>query len=547
MRCYVRVMLGFPPFALAVLVLALSALGCRADPCAQADRPARPVASSGILPAFDQAEAVCRLRARALLDAPELPGTPAFDAQRAEVLGRARGEAVVFVREPTRSQDTSDPDASAVQQTFDRSAPGARVGATVRKLHDRKLLLRKLLLPEGYAYSANPHDALALVRDVHISDLFDEPDLWLQRRTTVYHLQREQVRGTPLYRYADSPREGREAQLIFGDRLAAVSDDLASPLHRDIHGFSLDLGFDRIAIVRRTNDALLAELRFGSRAFRAVVASRGAELSVECLVGNAEARAAFEAVKTARASYARSLRTLEDTVDLQLDGAFRFDRPRDEKGPDKDGFLRPLWLDAYRRSAQSFSYDGVSYPVLDTKGRAWPPEVCVDFVLDTFERASGTWFTSPPEKPLRVVGDLDFDRFGIKNRRGVIGFVAFAEEHPELFEVRRFQGAERIPFGQRSAFFAFLSAHAEEFAPGDIVAIQGLKRDGRIHQHAILVETVDPLTGFPHGLADQMKMPRRRTWEGIMAEAPARSLLFRIRLREGLRPQASGSKAGSPL
>ena len=43
------------------------------------------------------------------------------------------------------------------------------------------------------------------------------------------------------------------------------------------------------------------------------------------------------------------------------------------------------------------------------------------------------------------------------------------------------------------------------------------------------IEDTDPLTGFPDALADQMKRPRRRTWEGIMAEAPLRSLLFHVR------------------
>src|SRR4029077_14056799 len=90
-------------------------------------------------------------------------------------------------------------------------------------------------------------------------------------------------------------------------------------------------------------------------------------------------------------------------------------------------------------------------------------------------------------------------------------------------------GAERIPFGERSRFFQFLLDHADDVRPGDVTAIQGLKRDNRIHQHAILVEWADPVTGFPGGLADQMKRPRRRTWEGIMAEAPLRSLLFRAR------------------
>ena len=68
--------------------------------------------------------------------------------------------------------------------------------------------------------------------------------------------------------------------------------------------------------------------------------------------------------------------------------------------------------------------------------------------------------------------------------------------------------------------------------PGDVIAIQGKKADGKIHQHAILVEWADPITGFPSGLADQMKRPRRRTWEGIMAEAPLRSLLYRARPRD---------------
>jgi hypothetical protein len=65
-----------------------------------------------------------------------------------------------------------------------------------------------------------------------------------------------------------------------------------------------------------------------------------------------------------------------------------------------------------------------------------------------------------------------------------------------------------------------------------VLAIHGLKRDERVHQHAILLEELDPLTGFPAGLADQMKNPRRRTWEGIMAEAPKRSLLFRARPKD---------------
>jgi hypothetical protein len=133
-----------------------------------------------------------------------------------------------------------------------------------------------------------------------------------------------------------------------------------------------------------------------------------------------------------------------------------------------------------------------------------------------------------------VRGRLDWDDAGIVNRRGVMAFMAFAEKKPELFDVRRFAGAERVQFGERARYFAFLAAHADEVRPGDVVAIHGMKRDNRIHQHAILVEWADPITGFPHGLADQMKRPRRRTWEGIMAEAPLRSLYYRVRPRDNV-------------
>jgi hypothetical protein len=171
----------------------------------------------------------------------------------------------------------------------------------------------------------------------------------------------------------------------------------------------------------------------------------------------------------------------------------------------------------------------------------------VDFVLDSYERAGGTWFSPRDSAPKRQIGHLDFDQFKIQNRRGVLGFGAFAESRSDLFEFRRFQGTERTPFAQRDRFLQFIADNPREFRPGDILAIHGLKRDDRIHQHAILVEFVDPITGFPSGLADQMKAPRRRSWEGIMAEAPKRSLLYRARPTAALRGPLESAASADPL
>jgi hypothetical protein len=225
----------------------------------------------------------------------------------------------------------------------------------------------------------------------------------------------------------------------------------------------------------------------------------------------------------------KALKALHASIDQQVFEAIPFDRPRDEKTAERDGQLRPEWRWAYLHGQSFFSFDDASYPVFDAAGRPLPPQMCVDFVLDSFERAAGTWFTARGPDTKRLIGSLDFNAFGITNRRSVLAFEKFAEEHKDLFEHERFLPEERIQFGERSRFFAFLVEHADRFRPGDIVAIQGRKADGLIHQHAILIEDTDPVTGFPDALADQMKRPRRRTWEGIMAEAPLRSLLFHLR------------------
>lgn len=515
------------------LALALPAAACGAPPSDLAP----PAAGSAPPPAAtspaDAELTACRARIQAVSALAEQPGAPAFDTRRAEFLGRARGEPMVFVREP---QPTPDADLSAAllasRRTFERGRPGIRV-STLKARHKRDpVALRALVLREGYAYAPDPLDALAVVTDITLADLFTEPEIWLQRGADTRKLTREQKRNEVTYRYVDGPLGGRAADLLFGDRVALRAEDLATPLHRDLRALADVEGFDRARITRRTDEALLAELRYGSTWIPAVLEAKGASLSIGCTTADAPAR---EAAREANGARRRALLAMHDVVTQELIEAFRFDRPEGEKTAERDGELRPVWMSAYLNGRQSFTHDGTTYPVFDTAGRPWPPQVCVDFVLDSFERTSGTWFTAKGANKLaRVRGKLDFDEAGIRNRRGVMAFGAFAEQKPELFETRKFTGAERIQFRERTRFFDYLTEHADDVRPGDVVAIHGMKADNRIHQHAILVEWADPITGFPHGLADQMKRPRRRTWEGIMAEAPLRSLYYRVRPRDNV-------------
>jgi hypothetical protein len=527
----------FAPFR-AVIPVVLAALGACAGPVAappdhdrDRDRGLAPSATAPIAAAvIDPERAACQARIALLSSLPELPGAPDFEARRVEILGRARGEPMVFAREPASIADDKLPPAwLASRRLFDQGRPGARVGKLRGRHRHEPEALRALLLREGYAYTSEPLDALDLVSQIFLADLFAEAAIWLQRGAETRQLRREVKRAEIVYRYVDGPLAGRAADLLFGDRVAVRAEEIKAPLHRDLRALAEAEGFDRARIERRAEPGLVADLRFGDQRVRALLASDGAALRLECLDASGEARAAVQAFRAADAPRRRALARMHEVVSRAVGEAFRFDRPEGEKSPDRDGELRPLWASAYRSGRTSFEHDGATYAVFDSEGNAWPPEVCVDFVLDTFERTAGNWFRPRGPSLGRDRGRLDFDETGIPNRRGVLAFGTFAETQPSLFATRRFAGSERIEFRERARYFQFLTDHADEVRPGDVIAIHGMKQDKRIHQHAILVEYADPITGFPGGLADQMKRPRRRTWEGIMAEAPLRSLLYRAR------------------
>jgi hypothetical protein len=507
------------------------AAGCGGNASTEGSDPAPPSTAAAIAPAPapDADLDACRARIDTLAG-PDLPGAPAFDARRAEIFGRARGEPMVFVREPQPTPDDRlSPAQLASRRAFDKGTPGARLGRLLANHRRDPEGLRALVLREGYAYTPEPLDALDLVTAVHLTELFAEPEIWIQRGGDTRRLRRETKNRETTYRYLDGPLAGHAADLLFGDRVALREEELAAPLHRDLRALADVIGFDRAKIERRTEAGLVASLRFGTEWARALLPSHGASLELGCLAEDRAHRDAVAAARDAGGARRRALVRMHDTIAHELDEAFRFDRPEGEKSPDHDGEMRPVWASAYLSGRQSFEYLGTKLPVFDPAGNAWPPEVCVDFVLDTFERTSGSWFRPRGGALGREPGRLAFDETRKHNLRGVIAFGKFAEEEPELFDVRRFKGKERIEFRERSRYFQFLVDNADDVRPGDVVAIHGMKRDNRIHQHAILVEWADPITGFPGGLADQMKRPRRRTWEGIMAEAPLRSLLFRAR------------------
>jgi len=516
--------------ALLATLLVLAASAC--DPTATAATP--PIAASTPTPtqatALPDEGAACRVRIDAVLAKPKAPGAPAFDAARIDILGRVRGEPVYFIREPQATPESAlDKPLVASAKTFAAQRPGGRVVNLLKRHKYNPRSLRLLLLREGYAYSPDPADALMLVTQVKLTDLFSEPEIVLHRATSIRKLTRTTINKET--KYVDA--SGKPADMLFADRVAVTEHELIDPLHRDIAALSESAGFDRMRIRHATNEAMVADVRFGETWANALLASDGPHVSLACIAEDSSVRSAIASYLEESAPHRRAIRSIRETITKQVDESFRFDRPEREPNHFRDGILRPQWMTAYLQGRSSYTFEKHTYSVFGPDGLAYPPEVCVDFIIDTYERASGSWFRPRGEPPGRTPGRLSLSAPKKPAPRGVIGFADFAEDSPELFTVERYRAAQRIPFGERTRFFENLRDHAD-LRPGDVVSIQGIKRDDYVHQHGIFVDRVDPLTGFPFGLADQMKRPRRRTWDGIMAEAPKRSLYYRARPTENM-------------
>jgi hypothetical protein len=233
----------------------------------------------------------------------------------------------------------------------------------------------------------------------------------------------------------------------------------------------------------------------------------------------------------------------------QVDEGLPFDEPKTEDGQ-QDGKLRPEWRNAYLNGSSSFEFNGDRYSVFDPSGRPRPPQVCIDFVLDTFERASGTWWLSRSQGRQRVLGRLQFNDPGLENRRSVERFIDFARAHNESFDGYEPPPEARVPLRNRAQFFSELYRARAEFRRGDIVAILGPRDDEKLHYHSFFIVDADPLSGMPTELAANAGRPRIRSWEGEMQNAPRRSILARIRPRpvflESLMAPETGVSAEDP-
>jgi hypothetical protein len=452
-----------------------------------------------------------------------MPGTPNLDTARAEIVARARSAQVLFVDAP-QPGSVSERIGSLRKRLFEGNAPWPAFHQAYVEFLKTKSALRQVILTDGYLYAEHPEAAALLGNHVVLNHLFDAKELVITRGDQVLHATKKGLD----YFWKDGPDAGNLARLWLFDRVSAQGETLGPTRHVSLDHIREQTGADRFEIERLTTDGILARLFYGEVTVPAVLTVRDDGVNLECEALDAQSADLVQAARVLARRRRAVLSRMRDAIDAQITEALPFDEPKTEEGQ-QDGKLRQQWREAYLQGQYSFEFNGDKYSIFGAHGHPRLPQVCVDFVVDTWERMAGTRWLGRDEGRGRKVGRIDFNALDIENRRSVDRLIDFARNKPEWFDVIEIPEAERVPFHDRARFFKRLFANQRDFQPGDVVAILGMRDDERLHYHSFIIVSDDPLTGMPTAVAANAGRPRIRSWEAEMQNAPRRSIIARIR------------------
>ncbi len=448
---------------------------------------------------------------------------------RAQLFGRTKAEPVLFLQPPRPGSGPSPSSerARVLRASLELAPDHATFGRVVAQVRSRPELAREVFLSDGYLYTELPELA-PLFGALTLSLLFQESEISISRGAQMLSARRLPDGD---YEYTNGEERGKRAKLLLFDRATPASEPFGPARHVDVRRLAAELGFDEMEVVRLSGAGLAVDLTYAGRRVPALLRVTETALLLDCEA--LETDRPFVLARRAEAQRASGLHAkLVSVVKEQVDEALPFDEPKTEDGQ-QDGKLRPEWHSAYLAGSSSFEFNGDRYAVFDSLGRPRPPQVCIDFVLDTLERAGGTWWQSRDQPRRRSLGRLRFEESAIAIRRSVERFIDVAREFPAWFELYEVAADARVPFRQRHEFFSQLYAQRHRYKKGDIVAILGPRDDGKLHYHSFFILDADPVSGMPNELAANAGRPRIRSWEGEMGNAPLRSIRARLRPRQG--------------
>ncbi len=414
------------------------------------------------------------------------------------------------------------PEAKAFLKALQLSSrPSKVIRAFVKRHAANRKLLRGVFLSEGYLFEERPLRARALVSELTLADLFDEPLLYLYRGK-IHSLVRQGDH------YIDE--QGERAKLLLNDRVSTDKKELIEPFHLDLLEVRRLTGALRTVLNTMGANGAWLDLVFPDATVRpALVELIDGQTVVSCISDEkGDLDRSQEHAKRFWQWHRRVFKAAQQMV-TERPG---FDEPKDEaEDVQEDGELRLAWARAYWLRQSNFLFRETEYPVFDYRGNPVPPQVCIDFYFDTLERAAGTWYKRRRAGRGRTVGTLDFTQFKDLHRRQINSVLAFARTPDSPLERYDIPRRDWVPFRRYEPFARAVSRHAMMFREGDALIIHGLREeDQEEHYHAVLVLRTDPLTGMPMLIGDNAHRPALRSLAQAMRSAPRRSIKHRVRL-----------------
>ena len=482
--------------------------------------------------------------------AAELVLHPQSSQVRAETLGRARATPVYFAEVPPASGELPKRFDGLAQRLNDLADPAAEILGFLKATRDNLGARRALFLRDGYLFAETPILALRMTQTLRLDHLFNQPELQVERGVESFKVIRDKGR----YYQIDQDGERRDATLLLNDRILEPGETRA-PLHLDFADLRHELGFRSLEVLRSTQRGLWVRFVYGgdphaeTLIVEGAVRRAGTRAELECELIPAEKEAKLAEIRQLEQSWYRSFVPLKEAIGQIVELRLPFDEPRTEYGQE-DGKLRRAFREAYDRGREVYEYNDDRYYVFDSNGRVRLPEVCIDFVSDAFDWATGGSWAPRGQKRLHVRGALNLPSLPIENSRSIESLLAFARTTPDWFQVRDWAPSERTSFRDRSRFFEGVRSRAEFLRLGDVVFINGLRDDERYHYHSFFIYDLDPMTGVPTLLAANAGPPQMRTWEGEMAGAPRRFVVARLRVRSSVLESAyeqAKAQPGVPL
>lgn len=231
------------------------------------------------------------------------------------------------------------------------------------------------------------------------------------------------------------------------------------------------------------------------------------------------------------------LQPLFNAMAIQQEEKLPFDEPRREFGLQLDGQLRKGWEWAYKKGKRSYivSYD--VYNVFGKHGVSLVPQVCADFIIDTIDRAAGTWYYSLKDKKRgRSIGKLDLrtdiNSMGLNSRR-IEDLITYFRFHPNNFEfIYDSEVSNNISpeVGRISELQCWLKELNVQL--GDIIIIKGKAPwdyETKMHYHSMFVTKFDE-DGSVSYITGNPAIPRESKLKNEVNRAPKRKVVYIIRL-----------------